>query len=131
MVPGTIFYNDPTGQATYISPNWQDLTGWTPEEAMGKDGWRVVYEEDRAQVISSWRQMVKERKRWKAVYRICRPDGSLVWIRAAARPVFNAQGVLFGFVGVSMEEPAGCNPTLEIVIEEDESERRIKTQRVE
>src|SRR5258707_14862796 len=79
--PVGIFVSNTGGGCEYVNERWCELTGLTPEEALG-DGWAVaLHPEDAARVGAEWQQASAAGRDSVVEYRFLRPDGSVAWIQ--------------------------------------------------
>jgi two-component system, sporulation sensor kinase A len=76
------------GKLLYVSPYCTELLGYTPEEFMtiSED---AVYEEDRAAVIQTRRQMAKSQMNGRSSFRLKHKDGQLIWVESLYKTILN------------------------------------------
>ncbi len=85
QVPGVIYIDatDEAATSRYVSPRWKDLTGHSPEEALGHN-WLFadhIHPDDREWVIAEF-TLTAERADPKSLeYRIIAADGRELWVR--------------------------------------------------
>ena len=85
QVPGVIYTDsiDEAATSRYVSPRWKELTGHSPEEALGHN-WLFldhIHPDDRERVIAAFAEAA-DRARPKALeYRIIALDGRELWVR--------------------------------------------------
>jgi PAS domain S-box-containing protein len=85
-----ISVTDSVGVIRYVSPSCEALTGFTPEELVGRPGTEFVHEDDIQLVNESYRWAPGEAHLVRSPsYRVRRKDGTYVWIEAAVRPVLD------------------------------------------
>ena len=97
--PVGIFSCDTTGATTFVNRRWCELSGLTPDQALG-DGWTAaLHPDDRARVAEAWAEAVRRGESSAAEYRFVRPDGSVSWLVGHSRAHFHADGKLAGYVG--------------------------------
>lgn len=85
-----ISVTDAEGVIRYVSPSCLALTGFTPEELIGRDGRELVHPEDLQTVNQSYTWAPGEARRLRsAAFRVRRKDGGYVWIEATVRPVLD------------------------------------------
>jgi len=75
----------PDGVIRYISPGCRALYGYEPEEMMGHSGWEFVHPDDQARLAEELTAQATLPGELTNVYRVCRKDGSAVWIEAKTR----------------------------------------------
>jgi diguanylate cyclase (GGDEF)-like protein/PAS domain S-box-containing protein len=99
--------------ATFISPQIEQLTGYTVQEWLGdKKLWRkVIYHEDRTRVLAEYENSQVFDKQIKIEYRMQHKDGTIIWVRDQAifirdetgNPLY-IQGVLMDITGSKQAE---------------------------
>ncbi|MFO1358553.1 PAS domain S-box protein [Plasticicumulans sp.] len=95
------------GQMLYLSPAFESIWGFTPEQVFQRPGLRreLVHPEDRDRL----RRLVRsaaQNEGYDTEYRIQRQDGELRWIRERAHAVRNAAGVVYRLAGLSEDVTA-------------------------
>jgi diguanylate cyclase (GGDEF)-like protein/PAS domain S-box-containing protein len=70
------------GHAVYVSPQVEDMLGWTPEEwlALPDVFSRSLHEDDRDRVLAEKRHAYARRETLRHVYRLKAKDGRLLWV---------------------------------------------------
>ena len=96
--PVGIFRTKADGYTTYVNPRWSELSGITPEEALGYGWLKAVHPEDRDRLGTNWNNDVNFQHSSSAVYRFLRPDGSIVWVLGNAVPEIE-DNIISGFIG--------------------------------
>jgi diguanylate cyclase (GGDEF)-like protein/PAS domain S-box-containing protein len=93
-----ISYVDPgvdhTAKPLYVSPQIQDVLGWTPDEWLTvPDVYRQsLHEEDRARVLAEKREAYAQRATLRQVYRIRARDGRVLWFEDVSTHVDPPEG---------------------------------------
>jgi len=87
-----IVQSDPTGRITYMSPSCQLLTGYAPEEIVGRTAHHFIHPDD-ADALS-WAFAAQVRGRGAAPpipveYRIRTKDGRYIWLEARPQAIFD------------------------------------------
>lgn len=84
-VSDMIIMQDVAGVATYVSPSAIAITGYTPEELVGRPTIRLVHQDDR-KIFPSFRSNSEIERPSKASYRyrLIRKDGSIAWVETQA-----------------------------------------------
>jgi diguanylate cyclase (GGDEF)-like protein/PAS domain S-box-containing protein len=101
--PVGIFVSSASGGCLYVNERWCELTGLTPEQALG-EGWAVALHPDDAQRVSrEWAEAAAHGRDSVVEYRFVRPDGTVSWIEGYAATVRNQQGQLIGWVGTCLD----------------------------
>jgi PAS domain S-box-containing protein len=86
---------DELSTAVYISPRYEDLTGYSPDERMSQPGlWtRILHPEDREAVLAESERTNATGEPFDVEYRVIRKDGSVAWLHDHATLVRGPDGV--------------------------------------
>jgi len=79
-----MFEVDAHGRLVYVSPTITDLTGYLPQELVGRPGFEWVHADDRPEVIEAYRKLLVSGEPARAVYRTHHRDGRTLWLETAA-----------------------------------------------
>jgi diguanylate cyclase (GGDEF)-like protein/PAS domain S-box-containing protein len=79
---------------TYVSPSSREILGYEPAELIGGHGLDLVHPDDRGRVQAMLAELGPARPRLAFMFRMCRKDGSHVWIGASYRHLPADGGVL-------------------------------------
>ncbi|MCK9230955.1 MAG: PAS domain S-box protein [Syntrophales bacterium] len=96
-----VYALDDKAVITYISPSIERLSGYTPEELIGKLYIDLVYPEDRQNRYEQFRNILTDRG-GPSEYRFCIKDGTSRWIRTNAKAVFGG-GRVIGIQGTLID----------------------------
>ncbi|MCX6255306.1 MAG: PAS domain S-box protein [Bacteroidia bacterium] len=96
--PVGIFRTDSDGNTTYVNPRYTELTGLSPEEAMGKGWLNAVHPDDKEKLKESWLSDFKSQKVSSSEYRFQRSDGSIIWVMGNAVPELTGNEIA-GYIG--------------------------------
>lgn len=89
----------PDGSIEEVGPRWLDLTGMSPEQAMGT-GWMVaLHPDDRERTAAIWASHLASGAPVDVHYRIRLRDGSYRWMRARAAARRDAEGKILRWYG--------------------------------
>lgn len=91
------------GPLLYISPQIEEVTGYTPEEWLTNIWLTVVHEDDRERVAAAEEEADRSGERFLAEYRLVRKDGRVVWIHDEAIPVVGDDGMPLYWQGVMID----------------------------
>jgi PAS domain S-box-containing protein len=103
QAPVGIFEADAGGHCTFVNTRWCELTGLSPEEALGRVWSHALHPDDLARVAFAWDRAIERRGEFRADYRLQRPDGQDIWVSAVAAPLFDALGQPGGWLGTVMD----------------------------
>jgi PAS domain S-box-containing protein len=99
LAPIGLFRADADGRYVYVNERWCEITGRAAPEATG-DGWQeALHPDDRARVVSEWRDAVPEHRPFASEHRFRRHDGATRFVTAHALPERGANGEAVGYVG--------------------------------
>jgi diguanylate cyclase (GGDEF)-like protein/PAS domain S-box-containing protein len=111
VAPVGIFEGDARGRCTYVNDRWCELTGLTPDQALGL-GWLDGLDPADRTTLRSWTSTDRE---WSRSGRpetrvhevpVRRPDGTRVTLHVGACPVHDAQGNVTGWLGAATDVTA-------------------------
>jgi len=98
-LPVGIFESDAHGGNTYANGVWVQMTGLTRTQTLG-DGWiAAVYPDDRAAMQARWKAVIAAQRPFRSEHRLCRLDGTEIWVIVEAVPRFDAAGTFIGMIG--------------------------------
>jgi PAS domain S-box-containing protein len=93
----------PDHPAVYVNRSFERMTGYTAQEALGKN-LRFLQGKDHKQLaLNKLRNAIEEGKDCKVILRNYHKNGSLLWVELQVSPVYNAQGKLTHFIGVQTD----------------------------
>jgi PAS domain S-box-containing protein len=102
-VPVMLWRARPDLSCEYLSRQWLDFTGCSPEQALG-DGWsRGVHPEDLARWLDTCVRSFDAREPFEIEYRLRRRDGEYRWVLDRGQPRYAKDGLFLGFVGTCTE----------------------------
>ncbi|NER78786.1 MAG: PAS domain S-box protein [Leptolyngbya sp. SIO1D8] len=97
--PVGIFRTNDQGFCTYVNGRYCQITGISPEAAIGQGWQQVLYPEDNEMVIAEWYQSVHEKRPFQIECRCQRPSGEVRWVYAQSVTERDADGQVVGYVG--------------------------------
>jgi PAS domain S-box-containing protein len=100
QMPITVVITDRQGFIEYVNPNFTKVTGFLPEEAIGRKGSLVNSGwHPNAFFENLWTTILSGRQ-WRGEIRNKRKNGELFWAAASISPVKSASGEIHHFVAV-------------------------------
>ncbi|MBC8108080.1 MAG: PAS domain S-box protein [Anaerolineae bacterium] len=84
--------HDMTGRFEYASPSCTDLTGFNPEELVGRDAYEIMHLDDRARVRRDSHETNLAGRESMVSWRLRRKDEKYVWVETNASIVKDDQG---------------------------------------
>ena len=101
--PLGIFVSDADGSCVYVNERWCELSGLTPEQALG-NGWvAALHPDDKKRVLGEWTKASWTDSDSIVEYRILRPDGGVSWIEGFASALRDDGGLVTGWVGSCLD----------------------------
>ena len=107
---------DKNGKITYVNKKFTEVSGWTLEEALGKDHSKVntgTYTKDLEEVPfiaippefwnSMYKTVIKDKKIWNEVVTNKKKDGSLYYLDTYIKASFDENDVLKGFTSIRQD----------------------------
>src|SRR5215203_362778 len=92
--------NEPDNPIVYANPTFERITGYSIEEAIGKNC-RFLQGEDREQpALEELRAAIEEGRDCQVLLRNHKKDGTLFWNELCISPVHDEEGNISNFVGV-------------------------------
>ncbi len=82
---------DAEGRFVYVSPNFDTILGYSPEDLLGRDAFQLLPTDDRAEIEQLFRDVVRAESSFHAPFRIRHRDGSYRWLDSTARAYRTAQ----------------------------------------
>ncbi|RUR72687.1 ATP-binding protein [Chlorogloeopsis fritschii PCC 9212] len=120
--PALIWYNDAQGNNRFINQYFLDFTGKSAEQIRGEGWHNLVHPDDAESYIADYLAAVREQRLWHNRNRIRRHDGVWRWHDNYAQPLFNANGVYLGHVGVTIDNTDAIEA--EVALRESEAKYR-------
>ena len=90
----------PDNPLVYVNPAFERTTGYSKEEAVGRNCRFLQGEDSNQPALEEVRAAVREGRECRVVLRNYRKDGSLFWNELYISPVHDEGGRLINFVGV-------------------------------
>ncbi len=97
--PVGIFQTDAEGNFLYVNQCWQEITGLSLAEALGKGWSQALHPEDRDLVVNEWYDAAPAGREFNLEYRFRKPQGQTTWVSGRAVPLYNETGAIAGYLG--------------------------------
>ncbi|MCR4321589.1 MAG: EAL domain-containing protein [Candidatus Brocadiaceae bacterium] len=98
--PNTILITDVKGNIEYVNPKCVRLTGYTPEEVIGKNPRIFKSGETPSEKYKQLWTTIKSGGEWRGEFQNKKKTGELYWEYASISPIKNAQGVITHFLAI-------------------------------
>lgn len=100
QTPAVVVITDPSAKIEYVNPAFTRITGYTLEEARGKNPNFLKSGETPAEVYQDLWQTITSGREWHGVLHNRRKDGTLFWERVIISAIRDAAGKTTSFVAV-------------------------------
>lgn len=97
--PVGIYRTDANGTCLYVNDRWCQMTGLTPEAAVGVGWIQGVHPEDRDRVSEAWHRCAHSNELFCLEYRLQKTNGIAIWVFGQAVQEKDAEGTVIGYVG--------------------------------
>jgi two-component system cell cycle sensor histidine kinase/response regulator CckA len=97
-IPDVVWTTDCDGKTIFISPNVQEIYGYSPKEIynQGKRLWlERIHPEDAERVKHAYRSLFETGTRYDVEYRIKRKDGQWIWLHDRSVMTYEKNGVMY------------------------------------
>jgi len=98
--PVSVMITDIAGAIEYVNPKFCQVTGYSPQEVLGRNPRILKGNAVPEQVYRDMWQTILAKREWHGEFHNRNKDGSLVWELASISPVCNESGAITHFVGV-------------------------------
>ncbi|MEW5843972.1 MAG: PAS domain S-box protein [Bacteroidota bacterium] len=98
--PATIIITDINGKIEYVNPKFTETTGYTFEEAIGKNPRILKSGEKSPEEYQLMWQTIKAGKEWRGEFHNKKKKGELYWEQASISPIKDSQGNITHFIAV-------------------------------
>ena len=97
--PIGIFRSDSEGDTIYCNPRWEEITGISASEGLGKPWTLGSHPDDIEELGRAWREAVAKGHIFSRELRQLTPQGKTIWVRALASPLLRPDGSVLSHVG--------------------------------
>jgi len=99
--PIGIFITGVDGHCSYTNAAWQEITGFSSEEALGLGWMKTIHPDERDLLLRHWRETARQQQEFRASFRYLRPDGRIRWVSARAVAMRGEDGRILGYIGTN------------------------------
>jgi PAS domain S-box-containing protein len=98
--PASVVITDLTGKIEYVNPKFVRLTGYTLDEALGKNPRILNSGEHHAEMYEQLWRTITSGSEWRGEFHNKKKNGELYWEYAVISPIRNAEGAITHFLAV-------------------------------
>ena len=118
---------DREGMHRYISPSFETVTGYTPDEVRSRPGFVFVHPGDMRAVQETLMKSLMSMSPGKAEYRYRRADGEYIWLETVGKPIFDEEGRFAGGVLCSRDITARKKMEQALILSEERYRNLVET----
>ncbi|MDO8127645.1 MAG: EAL domain-containing protein [Candidatus Brocadiales bacterium] len=97
--PNVVLITDAQGSIEYVNPRFTQVTGYAPEEVIGKNPRILKSGKTPPEVYKRLWETITSGGEWRGEFCNKKKNGELYWESAVISPIKNAEGVITHFVG--------------------------------
>jgi PAS domain S-box-containing protein len=101
--PASVVITDTRGTIEYVNPKFTEVTGYTPEEVIGRNPRLLKSGKLPPEVYKAMWDKLLSGEVWTGEFQNRKKNGELYWEAASVSPVRNAEGEIAHFVGVKLD----------------------------
>ncbi len=98
--PATVVITDAEGSIQYVNPKFTELTGYSAEEALGKNPSLLKSEHHPPEFYRDMWKSLKQGEIWRGEFCNLKKSGEPYWESASISPVVDTQGIITHYVAV-------------------------------
>ncbi|WP_088242388.1 PAS domain S-box protein [Calothrix rhizosoleniae] len=99
--PIGIYQTDADGICIYTNELWQEISGLTLEESLGRAWVKCIHPEDQEMVTNIWNQFIHGGGEFSLEFRFLTSQGDVRWVFGRATAMKSQGGKIIGYVGVN------------------------------
>lgn len=96
--PVSVLITNPSGKIEYVNPKYEQITGYSSAEAIGRDLGFTLLNQTSADAMSAMRHSIANAQEWRGEFCSIRRDGQVFWEFVSLSPLRNDVGELTHFV---------------------------------
>lgn len=99
--PAIMAIADPKGDLEYVNPKFTEITGYSMEEALGKNPRILKSGEHPKEMYKALWQTITSGKTWRGQFHNKKKNGELFWESATISPIHDHQGKIINYIKVA------------------------------
>ncbi len=96
--PVAVLITDPMGRIEYVNPKFEQITGYSAGEAVGRDLGFTLLDQGGPEAMATLRARINDGTEWRGEFCSVRRDGQLLWEYVSISPLRDEQGKISHFV---------------------------------
>jgi PAS domain S-box-containing protein len=120
-----VWHTSADGNAHFVSPSWQQLTGQTHEQMKGFGWLDAVHPDDRSRTVAVWREALASVRAYEQEFRVRRRDGRYRYCLTRGVPILEDDGSVREWVGANTDITE--RREAEIALREGQERHRLAT----
>jgi PAS domain S-box-containing protein len=124
--PISLWRSDEKGNITYTNKTWNEWTGMTPDETLGKGWLNAVIFDDRQRAADKFISDLEKRHYYEVNFRILNKDGDVRWCVATGNPQYRADGSFAGYIGACTDVSEKKLAEIQLHLKNEELNDQIK-----
>nr|WP_243425641.1 PAS domain S-box protein [Clostridium paridis] len=101
--PTTIWKTNTNEEMIYMAKRWEEFTGISATEALGKNWINIMHPEDRDFYYKINKRAVKNREFYEFEFRALNKDGEYRWIKSLNKPFYDINDKFDGYLGIAFD----------------------------
>ncbi|UTW03225.1 EAL domain-containing protein [Amphritea atlantica] len=98
--PNVVVITDKSGQIEYVNPRFTDITGYYPDEVIGKNPRLLNSGETTAEIYGDLWKTLLAGQEWRGVFHNRKKNGELYWAEEVISPITNNFGEITHFIAL-------------------------------
>ncbi|MFW9843755.1 MAG: PAS domain S-box protein, partial [Candidatus Thorarchaeota archaeon] len=123
----TVIITDTEGIIEYVNPKFTELTGYDPEEVIGKNPRILKSDFTKPETHQELWTTIISGKEWQGTLANRRKDGEIYWESANIAPVFNSDGEITHYIAVKQDITAQRQSEIMLQTERDRAQLLLDT----
>ncbi|WP_298015748.1 ATP-binding protein [uncultured Parasphingopyxis sp.] len=105
QIDEVVFETDLQGRWTYLNPAWEDITGYSREDTIGRPWDEIVHPEDKEIVVDAVNRLItSDEELAEYNIRYVRSEGTIRWNASMVRALYDEQGRFAGVAGTMRDD---------------------------
>jgi PAS domain S-box-containing protein len=124
--PTALWMADENGMITYANKTWEDWTGQTLQQTLGRGWLHAILPEDRESAAEKFLEDLKLQRPYAVDFRIWNKNKDVRWCIATGNPQYNHDGRFMGYIGACTDVTEKTITDIELKLKNDKLNDQIK-----